>query len=102
MKMDTNMKQKSQISNPALYKGRHRHAAAADRPQLRTMRCRHPAATVSPLSPLLPARGFSTGILPFRHGDSNIERPPPGSSTSRGGMNEYYRKRLFVLCNGKE
>jgi hypothetical protein len=55
-----------------------------------------------PLSPLSPARELSTGISPLSRGDSNIERPPPGPITSKGGMNVYCIGRLFMLCKGRE
>ncbi len=55
-----------------------------------------------PLSSLPPARELSAGIPPLSRGDSNIERPPPGPITSKGGMNVYCIRRLFVLCKGKE
>jgi hypothetical protein len=34
---------------------------------------------------------LSTGILPLRHGNCNIERLPPGSITSKGSMKLHCR-----------
>jgi hypothetical protein len=52
--------------------------------------------------PLPPARDFSAGISPLGRGDSNIERLPPGLTTSKGGMNVCCIRQLFMSCKGKE
>jgi hypothetical protein len=55
-----------------------------------------------PPSPLSPTRELSAGISPFRRGDGNTERLPPGYTTSKGSMNLCFIKQLFLLCRGKE
>ncbi len=39
-----------------------------------------------------------TGLSPLRCGDGNIERLPPGSTTSKGSMNVYYNIKQLLYC----
>jgi hypothetical protein len=48
-------------------------------------------------TPLSPARKLAAGIPLLSRGDSNIERPPPGPITSKGGMNVYCIGQLYVV-----